>query len=114
MLARPLRLRAASDFNKVYKLGRSAHGRFILAKALDNRLDISRCAVVVSKKISKKATLRNRAKRRINEIVRKNWQKINPGFNIVIVAKAGSPEAENILLEKDITLALSKLGVWGK
>lgn len=48
--------------------------------------DPSRFGVIVSKKISKKAVLRNRIKRVLREMIRNNLKKIKPGSDILVIA----------------------------
>lgn len=43
-----------------------------------------RLAVVVSKKVTKKAPQRNRIRRRLYEAVRAQWQTIEPGYDLAI------------------------------
>jgi ribonuclease P protein component len=44
----------------------------------------SRCSVVISKKVLKHATKRNRVRRRIYEIIRNHWDDINGPYDLVI------------------------------
>jgi len=73
------------DFERVFKSGRSAYAPFLLLKYLKNKIGITRFGIIVSAKVSKKAVLRNLAKRRIREILRLNKEKIKKGFDIIIV-----------------------------
>ena len=47
----------------------------------------SRFAFIVSKKIDKRASKRNRFKRLLREAIRLNLTKIKPGYNIILLAK---------------------------
>lgn len=73
------------DFDIVFKKGKTKAGKLVFLKILKNNLGINRFGIVVSTKISKKAVVRNKIKRRIREIIRQINIKI--GFDIVIVAK---------------------------
>lgn len=77
-----LSLKKKKDFNKAYK-GKTIAGKLIFLKAQKNNLDVSRFGFVVSSKISKKAVIRNKIKRRLREIV-KDFKK---GFDIIIIVK---------------------------
>lgn len=70
---------------RVYRNGASARTQRILIKYLPNNRDYSRFAVVVSKKVSKSAPKRNRIRRRIYELVRHEYDKLKPGYDVVIV-----------------------------
>lgn len=108
MIGRRLRLSRGSEFNKIYKFGKSAYGENVLCRANTNKLQHSKFAVIVSKKISKKAVIRNRIKRRINEIIRKNWQTVPVGYNIVVIAKTDSSKLNNLKLQQDVFSCIEK------
>lgn len=44
----------------------------------------ARVAVVVSKKVAKSAVVRNRIRRRVFEIIRKNFDEVKPGLEVII------------------------------
>lgn len=68
-----------------------------------------RVAVVVSKKLSKKATMRNRIRRRVFEAARVSWPKIDAPYDIVFIATspelAVMPSSE---LHKEVTSLLKR------
>ncbi len=104
MIARGFRLRKATDFSKTYKFGYSYNNSSLYIKALPSKSPVSRFAVVVPKKVSKKAVERNRSRRRIYEIIRLNLIRIHPGYTIIITVKTNleylSPQQlETILLD---------------
>ncbi|MDQ5885605.1 MAG: ribonuclease protein component [Patescibacteria group bacterium] len=81
--------------------------------AENSHRSLYRCAVVVSKKISKSAVKRNRIRRRLYEIVRKNQGSITVSADIVITVHneliATIPHAE---LESTICKLLTQAGVY--
>jgi len=70
MLPKENRLTKKKDFEYVFKKGKSFKESFLIFKTIENHLGKSRFGFVVSKKISQKAFLRNKIKRRISEAVR--------------------------------------------
>jgi ribonuclease P protein component len=91
MLPRNQRLRANQDFQRVYRGGKSwAHP--LMALNLLPQPGGQRVGISVSKKVGK-AVERNRARRRIRELVRARLPGWRDGFDAVIVARAGSAEA---------------------
>ena len=52
-----------------------------------NSLYLNRFGFVVSSKVSNKAVVRNKIKRRLREIIRKEINSISSSYDIVIVAK---------------------------
>jgi ribonuclease P protein component len=53
-------------------------------KLAQNQLGTIRLAVVVSKKVAKSAPKRNRIRRRIYEIVRRDLPSLKPGYDIMV------------------------------
>jgi len=84
MLAFKYRLTKAKDFKKINRLGRSFFSSGLRVKFLANNLGLSRFAIVTSTKVSKKATKRNRVRRQLREIIRLNFAKIKPGYDVII------------------------------
>jgi len=82
MLKKENRLKKKKDFDSVYKKGKTIAGKLVFLKILKNNLDISRFGFIISKKISKKAVIRNKIKRKLREIIKKEI--IKKGFDIII------------------------------
>jgi ribonuclease P protein component len=71
MLSRPHRFHGYGSLRYVYRNGKVVRGAFCSLKYVANSRNTRyRVAVVVSKKVSKSAVVRNRIRRRIYEIVR--------------------------------------------
>lgn len=88
MLARTNRLTKDRDIERVFKRGRSIYAGALALRLARNELALSRLAVVVSLKVSKKAVERNRLKRRLREITRREIvPHLKTGFDIVIITK---------------------------
>lgn len=88
MLARQNRLREEADFERV-----KSRGRIIQSKSFGFSLyyrgdsDPSRFGFIVSNKISKDSTRRNRIKRSLSEAVRHSISYIKLGYDCVFLAK---------------------------
>ncbi|MFA6410283.1 MAG: ribonuclease P protein component [Candidatus Buchananbacteria bacterium] len=78
------RLTQDRDFKRINSLGKAYFCQLFRIKILPNQRPVSRLAVVVSTKVSKKATLRNRLKRQFREIIRLNREKIKTGYDIIL------------------------------
>ena len=100
-----------SEFEKIYRKGRKMQGEFLTLIFLKNRNGISRFGVVVSGKVSKKATERNRIKRKITEIIRKDFADFKGGFDFLILAKPESLSKKSDNLKKDLMSILRKIRV---
>lgn len=86
MLSAGKRLRKAGDINRVYAKGRGVSIDGLGLKALRTGLATSRLAVVVGKKVSKKAVVRNRIRRRLSEQVGEQWARLPAGYDIILTA----------------------------
>ncbi len=67
--------------------------------ALPNGLTHPRLGMAVSRKVSKKAVVRNRLKRRIREVFRHHRHRL-PAMDIVVVARPGATELDYRTLER--------------
>jgi len=86
------RLTKNSDFQRVYKKGRSwAHPLLVLC-VLRNDLDYSRFGFSASKRLGG-AVVRNRAKRLMREATRLRQTMIADGWDVVIIARQPMREA---------------------
>lgn len=85
MLAKKFRFHGYGSLKFVYSKGKTVRSRFLSLKYTANsRRSDSRLAVVVSKKVTKKAPVRNRMRRRLYEAIRREWAMIKPGHDLVI------------------------------
>lgn len=108
MLPQPNRLKKKKDFEKAFKEGKNWSQDFLFLKVKKNDLEESRFGLVVSKKVSKKAVVRNKLKRRLREIIRKRLPEIKKGIDGVIVIKPGFPEDNFEGIEKKIEKLFKK------
>lgn len=90
MLYAQNRLAKRKDIERVHKKGRSFFVRDLGLRIVANNMDKSRFTVVASVKLSKKAVERNKLKRRLREIIRKQiLPKAKPGFDGIISTRTG-------------------------
>lgn len=89
MLKKEFRLRKQKEFKNVFSKGFYFSGSFLSLKIAKSNLQICRFGFIVSKKVSKKAVERNRAKRLLRESIRLTQKNIKTGFDAVFISKAG-------------------------
>lgn len=87
MLPRENRLSKKRDFEESKQKGRKFQSSLFGLLVLPNQIQISRFGFIVSNKISKKATLRNRTKRHLRESVSRLIKRIKIGYNVIFLAK---------------------------
>ena len=111
MLAKNNRLKKTKEIERVVKEGRKIVSRNFLVYFLsENTYSYPRFAFSVSKKVAKKAVLRNKIKRWLREITRKEiipTLKINADF--LVVAKKEIIEANYQIIEKELKETFKKI-----
>ncbi len=102
MLAKENRLKKEKEIKKVLREGRGYKSRSLLLKVLEKETaDKPRFGFIVSKRVSNKASARNKVKRRLREAVRGSLSEIRQGLDAVIIAfpEAGERSFEEIKQE---------------
>lgn len=85
-----LRLRERADFKRVERRGRRRTGPSLIVVAQRNGLDTSRIGLTVTRKVGN-AAARNRWKRRLREIFRRNKDRFPTGWDFVVIVKRSAP-----------------------
>ena len=100
-LPKPHRLRSRKDYRAVYAQGIRRYSPHLILIALANHnspetnFTNSSCfGISISKKVSKKAVVRNRIKRQLKGVIRTHLQRIEPGWKIVIVVRPKAIECK--------------------
>ena len=87
------RLRHKRDFERVYSKGRQLVGRYFVVFWLEQPKGFLRVGVVASRRVGG-AVARNRAKRILREIFRRNRPGRSVSADVVLVARAAIVEAK--------------------
>lgn len=103
-------LKRNNDFRRIYSRGKSQSTPCLVVYFRRNHLGANRLGLTVSTKIGC-AVQRNRIRRRLREIYRLNEQKLRRGVDIVVVSRHAAAGADYARLEREMLLALSKLGL---
>ena len=114
MLAKKNRLIKKKDFDKVFNKGQEFKYNFLLLKILENGSEISRFGFIVSKKISKKAVIRNRIRRIMREVIDRRKGEIKKGSDFILIALPGIEKRDFSEIEEVIDKLLSKAGSLAK
>ena len=92
------RIRRRAEFQQVYSRGFRVHSRYCTVFLLANNGGVGRLGIAATKKLGGSVE-RNRAKRLIREVFRRN--KIAPGFDVVVVPKRELLDASLSSIEAD-------------
>ena len=112
MLARENRLRKANEITRVYKRGNyGAVSGVLSVKALSSGRGQTRVVVVVGKKISKKAVVRNKIRRRLIGHLQAHWATLRAGYDIVVNVHTDLSAVPMDKIAQSLTQALDRAGV---
>lgn len=100
-------LRRKEDFTGIYKKGRSVVERYIVLFYKKNNLQYNRIAFLASKKVGN-SVKRNRAKRLMKENYRFLKEFINPGYDIIFIARKSINGKKAYDVEKSMKNAIHK------
>ena len=89
MLPQNNRLNNKNDFEKIFKKGLKFKEDFFFLRVARNGKKESRFGFIVSKKVSSKAVLRNKIRRRLRGLVAANMPKIKKGLDIILLVNPG-------------------------
>ena len=105
-------LKKKKDFERVLKLGKGFKEDFIFLKIIKNDLKVNRFGLIVGQKISKKATLRNKIKRRLRVLVKTKLSKLKPGFDLVLLAIPGLETKDYWEMEETLNKLFKRVNIW--
>jgi ribonuclease P protein component len=108
MLARTNRLVKTKDIERTFKQGKSFFGKNLGAKIVVNEFGVSRFAIVVSTKVSKKAVVRNKIKRRLREVLRLEKDYLKTGYDLVLIALPTIVDVKQLELKGEIVKILQR------
>ena len=99
-----------SDFRRIYRRGRSAVSGGVVVYCLKNRQGMSRLGVTVSTKLGH-AVVRNRVRRRFRELYRLHKPEMQPGYDVIIVARGRAVRSTYQQLDETYLRLLRQAGL---
>jgi len=106
-------LKKNTDFQRVYKKGKSLANRHIVMFVLKNGRKTNRLGISASKKIGK-AVVRNKQRRRLKEAFRALESGILMGQDIVVLPRVGIADADFLDVKASIKHLLRKHGLYSR
>ena len=112
------RIKKKKDFETIFKNSKSFKNNLLIFRIMKNSLGLNRFGFVVSQKVSKKATIRNKVRRRLAEAIRARMKDILPlgaqvksGTDMVLIALPGIEKKEFSEVKEAINNMLIKSGL---
>lgn len=111
MLPSQHRLRQREDFANIYAHGDRFRGDYLMLRVLNKRdSSCTKIGIVVSKKVSKLAVIRNRFKRQLRAIFRQLLSQLSNGLQVVVtVTTQSQPSYQQICDDLQILLLKAKV-----
>jgi ribonuclease P protein component len=105
-------LKKNKDFRLVYNKGKSIANKYLVLYRLENHQGGNRLGISVSKKVGN-SVVRSRVTRLIRESYRLQEENVaHPGWDFVVIARAGSKEATYHEIESALKHLLKKSNVY--
>ena len=98
------------EFRRIYRKGKSVVSPAMVLYCQKNRQGRTRLGITVSTKLGK-AVVRNRVRRRLREIWRLNKKDMEPGWDIILVARVRAVETSYQKLDKTYRRLLDEAGL---
>ncbi len=95
------------QFRFVYNKGRSIANRYLVMYVVKNNLEINRIGYSVSKKVGN-SVVRSRVTRLLRESYRLTEDKLEKGFDIVVIARGAMKEASYAETDRSLKHLLKK------
>lgn len=102
-------LKQNREFRRIYSKGKSAVSSCLAIYCRKSRRPTNRLGITVGGKLGN-AVVRNRVRRRLREIYRTNEDKLQLGYDVVIVARTRAVNAPYAVLERSFLQLGDKLG----
>ena len=107
-------LRNKKDFDRIFKQKKVFGNKHFTLLYRKNGLEENRYAFVVSKKVSKKAVVRNKIRRRLKNYMILQKDLINPGYDMVFLTKPGISEVDYATMTRSVDHLFYKTDLYKK
>ena len=102
MLKKENRIRSKKEFLEIKNKGKVLYSPLFGFLMCQENDDLKKFGFIVSKKISKKAVDRNRIRRVLSEVVRKNLDKFKNGTRVIFLTKQEILGKKMVEVEKEV------------
>ena len=106
------RIKQRRDFLRIQERGNKVRAKHLLFSFIERSAgEDSRVGITVTTKVSKRAVRRNRFKRLIRELFRRNRRHFIKNVDLVVIALSGATELSTLQLTKEFRYLLYKAGI---
>lgn len=109
MLPKSKRLTKKREFAKLGIQGRSVYGRFSALRVHEVKSGGPKVAFITSTKVMKLSVHRNRAKRRMREVLRQVWDELPVNVHLLFILKPEAKDAAYADLIADVRHMVEKI-----
>jgi ribonuclease P protein component len=105
------RIRKQKDFSLLYRKGNRFNGRYISLIYLPNDLNFSRLAAIASIKNVGNAVKRNKVRRWIRTLFRRNKEALKTSLDIIAIANKGIHKASWKMVHDEYLKAITNINI---
>lgn len=105
-------LRKKKEIEQVFLSNKSAQSKVINIRFLKNKNSLFRLCIIVSKKVNRKSTTRNKIRRQIRSVINNEIDKLKPGLDLVIITHPPIISADYKRIESQTKGLLRKLNLY--
>ena len=106
-------IRSAVDFQQIQSQSRTRAHPALLLRYRRNELGRTRFGISTGRRVGS-SVLRNRIRRRLREVLRRMSDRIEAGWDILIVARVAAAEASQVQLEAILERLMQQAGLLAK
>ncbi|HNW55459.1 MAG TPA: ribonuclease P protein component [bacterium] len=112
MLKKNNRLTKKKDFDRLFQLEQAKYyGNVLGVRIAKNQLKYNRFGIIISKKLCRLAVGRNRVRRQISSLIRQDLDKLQPGFDVVILIIDKQTKNNRQFFQKELQEAWKRLKI---
>jgi len=112
MLKKNNRLTKKKDFERLFQLGSvKYYGDILGVRIIANQLNYNRFGIIVSKKMCRLAVNRNRWRRQISTLIRQDLNKLQTGFDVVVLVIAKKADNNFGLIQNELIEAWKRFKI---
>lgn len=109
MLPKSGRIRLTREFERIFASRLSYTGRFARLAFVNSEQAASRCGIVISTKISKRAVVRNKIRRRVRSVFAELSPNLLPAKDIAVICLPSSTKAGFAEFREDLRSSLGRI-----